>query len=86
MQESVSGKTGEHVQQIVGWVGQTVLVIGGDGINGGLVDPETVSENAYPLKQSQKWWANDRKVGLGKGIQVVEVGKIREDWAKRIGS
>lgn len=75
------------MQQIAGWVGQVVVVLGGGGIGGGLVDTETESEDAGPEKGDgggQKWWMDESRVGLGKGVEVVDSVRMGEDWARRI--
>lgn len=82
MQESLCGPQGEIVQQIEGWVGQCVVVIGAEGA--GLVDTETEDEGNGEKKGQEKWWMDERRVGLGKGTEVVEGMRMGEDWSKRV--
>lgn len=84
MQESLCGKDGEVVSQIQGWVGQTVVLIGAEGA--GLVDTETEDEGArQSAKETRKWWQDETKVGLGKGVEIVDVLRVGEDWDRRVG-
>ncbi|KAI4724763.1 hypothetical protein E4T49_07527 [Aureobasidium sp. EXF-10728] len=88
---SLSGHNGEHVQQLKGWVGQTILVVGDDGA-GGLFDTETETEDegsraAKPSEhRSDKWWETSDLVGLGKDVEVVDIGRMGEDWSRRVAS
>lgn len=84
MQESLCGDNGEMVQQIEGWIGQCVVVVGAEGA--GLVDTETEDEGNKDKKRQAKWWMDEKRVGLGKGVEVVEGTRFGEDWAKRVES
>ena len=87
LQEALAGDFGENVEQINGWVGQVVLLIDGGSIGRGLVDTETEGEDVGQKgdkRQGQKWWMDENRVGLGKGIEVVESGKFADDWARRV--
>ncbi|KAI4755554.1 hypothetical protein E4T52_12354 [Aureobasidium sp. EXF-3400] len=87
---TLSGQNGEHVQQLKGWVGQTILVVGDDGA-GGLIDTETDTEDEASRKgmaggeNHNKWWETSDLVGLGKDVEVVDIGRIAEDWSRRVG-
>ena len=87
---SLSGHRGEHIRQLQGWVGQTILVVGDDGA-GGLVDTETETEDEALHKgkapeRSDKWWESSDIVGLGKDVEVVDIGRMGEDWWRRVGN
>ena len=74
---------GEYVSQVEGWVGQVVVVLGG----GGLVDTETEDEGGEEDgREYRKWWMDEGRVGLGKGVEVVEGVRVGEDWGKRVRS
>jgi hypothetical protein len=87
----LSGHNGEHVQQLKGWVGQTILVVGDDGA-GGLIDTETDTEDEASTRgmpregHSNKWWESSDLVGLGKDVEVVDIGRMGEDWSRRVGN
>lgn len=87
---SLSGHRGEHIQQLKGWVGQTILVVGDDGA-GGLIDTETETEDEALHKgkapeRSDTWWESSDIVGLGKDVEVVDIGRMGEDWWRRVGN
>ncbi|KAK5010905.1 hypothetical protein LTR28_007001 [Elasticomyces elasticus] len=77
----LSGRRGENVKQLSGWVGQTVVVVGDEG-HGGLVDTETEDEGLGERKESQ-WWEDNAIVGLGKAIDVVDAERTGDDWRRR---
>ncbi|KAI4735350.1 hypothetical protein E4T50_14136 [Aureobasidium sp. EXF-12298] len=88
---TLSGHDGEHVRQLKGWVGQTILVVGDDGA-GGLLDTETETEDEESRRgkdreqTSDKWWETSDLVGLGKDVEVVDIGRLGEDWWRRVVS
>ena len=83
MQESLCGERGQLVQEVEGWIGQCVVVVGAEGA--GLVDTETEDEGGRKQEESGKrWWQDERRVGLGKGVEVVEGMHLGEDWVKRV--
>lgn len=85
IQESLCGASGELVDMINGWVGQIIVVVGADGPGGGLVDSEIEDESERGDVQPQdKWWQNEKKVGPGKGVEVVETLRIGGDWKRRV--
>ena len=86
MEESLSGSRGENIEMIKGWVGQVVLVVGADGgAMGGLVDSEDEEDGDDKAdKQSKMWWESSDMIGLGKGIEIVDASKVREDWERRV--
>ena len=84
IQETLIGPGGDVISQISNWVGQIVLVVGDESGHGGLVDSE--DERGYLGKNSpEKWWQDDPRVGLGKGVEVVEGLRMGEDWRRRVG-
>ncbi|KAI9753762.1 MAG: hypothetical protein M1835_000965 [Candelina submexicana] len=82
VQASLSGINGDAVTHISGWVGQVVLVVGDDGGHGGLVDSE--DESGHSVQKEEKWWEQGDRVGLGKGIEIVESLRVGEDWGRRV--
>ena len=80
LQQTLSGQRGDGIDQIKGWVGQVVLVVGDESGHGGLVD----SEDERGEEAREKWWQDDPRIGLGKGIEVVESLRVGEDWKRRI--
>ena len=84
VQESLCGDRGQIVKDIGGWVGSCVVVVGAEGA--GLVDTETEDEGVKKDSEQRraKWWQDERVVGLGKGVEVVEGMKLGADWAKRV--
>lgn len=84
IQEALSGPGGEVVTHVAGWVGQVVLVVGDEGGHGGLVDSED-EHGVSGDEKRERWWENDERIGLGKGIEVVEGMRVGEDWKRRVG-
>ena len=83
VQETLSGSGGDAVLHIAGWVGQVVLVVGDESGHGGLVDSED-ERGALGHKSRETWWHEHPKIGLGKGIEVVEGLRVGEDWRRRV--
>lgn len=99
IQESLCGAKdqGEKLKAIEEWVGQAVVVLGDDAAGAGLVDTETENETEDEIEKektkaekktqaSWKWWMDEKRVGLGKGVEVVEGMNLSEDWMRRVGS
>ncbi|PNS17403.1 hypothetical protein CAC42_7086 [Sphaceloma murrayae] len=83
---ALSGPRGENLAQLKGWVGQTIVVVGDDGV-GGLLDTETETEDeGRERKRKEGWWENSELVGLGKGIEIVDVRRVGEDWTRRVAA
>lgn len=74
---------GKTVEQLKGWVGHTILVVGDEG-HGGLADTETEDEGPDGPKRS-RWYENSPLVGLGKDVEVVDASRVGDDWARRVG-
>lgn len=81
--ELLAGHDGDNIGQLKGWVGHTILVAGDDG-TGGLADTETEDESG-PEQIKEKWYERSSLVGLGKPVEIVDVGRVGEDWNKRAG-
>lgn len=81
VQESLTGKQGDAVQHISGWVRQVVVVVGDEGGRGGLIDSEDESVLA---EKGEKWWQKEGMTGIGKRIDVVDVHRTGEDWRRRV--
>ncbi|KAK5110840.1 hypothetical protein LTR62_005551 [Meristemomyces frigidus] len=86
----LAGQEGHNLALLKGWVGQSILVVGDDG-TGGLADTETEEEEADVQGQGvdgarnqEKWWERSSMVGLGKGVEIVDAGRMGDDWVKRV--
>lgn len=84
IQETLSGNRGDVIPSISNCVGQIVLVVGDESGHGGLVDSE--DEHGHPREGGREiWWQDDPRIGLGKGVEVVEGLRVGEDWRRRVG-
>lgn len=81
IQESLTGRDGDAVHHISGWVRQVIVVVGDEGGRGGLIDSE--DESAL-VDEEEKWWQKEGTTGIGKRIDVVDVHRIGEDWRRRV--
>lgn len=81
LQQTLSGPGGDALSQISGWVGQILLVVGDESGHGGLVD----SEDERGDESKDRWWQDDPRIGLGKGIEIVDGVRIGEDFKRRVG-
>lgn len=81
LQQTLSGPGGDAISQISGWVGQILLVVGDESGHGGLVD----SEDERGTESKDKWWHDDPRIGLGKGVEIVDGLRVGEDFRRRIG-
>ena len=84
IQETLSGSGGEVLSGIMKWVGQTFLVVGDETGHGGLVDCED-ERGLLGEGAKERWWQDDPRIGLGKGVEVVESVRVGEDWRRRVG-
>ncbi|KAL9024669.1 MAG: hypothetical protein Q9196_006343 [Gyalolechia fulgens] len=83
LQETLSGDSGDILSQISNWVGRIILVVGDESGHGGLVDSE--DEHGDPSHQRRNgWWQEDPRIGLGKGVEVVDGLRLGDDWRKRV--
>ena len=78
LQETLSGG-GDAIAQIKDWIGHDIVLVVGESGQGGLVDSEDEHED------KEKWWQNDPRIGLGKGVEIVDGLHVGEDWRRRIG-
>ena len=84
LQETLSGAGGDVLSQISNWVGRIILVVGDESGHGGLVDSE--DERGHPSHEARdQWWRDDSRIGLGKGIEVVDGLRLGDDWRRRVG-
>ena len=83
VQETLAGPGGDAIFHIAGWVGQVVLVVGDESGHGGLVDSED-ERGALGHEAREKWWQNHPRIGLGKGVEVVDGLRVGEDWRRRV--
>lgn len=81
LQQTLSGPGGDAISQISGWVGQILLVVGDESGHGGLVD----SEDERGDESKDRWWHDDPRIGLGKGVEIVDGLRIGEDFKRRVG-
>lgn len=80
MQATLAGVGGDAITHVSSWVGQIILVVGDESGHGGLVD----SEDERGEATIEKWWLDDPRIGLGKGIEVVEGLRVGEDFRRRV--
>lgn len=80
IQEPLTGPNGEFVTQITNWVRQIVIIVGDESGHGGLVDSE--DERGRHDSQTERWWKNDPRIGLGKGVEVVEGLMVGDHWRR----
>lgn len=83
LQDALSGRGGDTIVQISSWVGRIVLVVGDESGHGGLVDSE--DERGHPSHEAHdRWWQDDPRIGLGKGVEVVDGLRLGDDWRRRV--
>jgi hypothetical protein len=86
LQESLAGADGEWVTALQNWYRrEIVLVVGGEAGDGGLADSDS-EDDAAPAAGAGKdvWWKKPERVGLGRGVVVVDSSRMTDDWARRI--
>lgn len=81
LQQTLAGPGGDAMSQISGWVGQILLVVGDESGHGGLVD----SEDERGEESKDRWWHDDPRIGLGKGVEIVDGLRVGEDFKRRVG-
>ncbi len=82
LQESLAGDNGSVVTQLQTWLRHDViLVVGAESGSGGLADSDSEAEK--PGKEG-KWWQRSDRVGLGRGVLVVDGMRVHDDWARRV--
>ncbi|TKA80386.1 hypothetical protein B0A55_01912 [Friedmanniomyces simplex] len=89
----LAGEEGATIAKLRGWVGSAVVVVGDDG-TGGLAETETETEaeeggvgggDGRRRERGEKWYERSGIVGFGKGVEVVDVARVGDDWVKRVG-
>ena len=84
LQESLAGENGEVINHLQSWLREdVVLVVGVDGGHGGLADSESEAESQISKKREQ-WWEREDRVGLGRGVVVVEGSRVGDYWARKV--
>ena len=78
LQETLS-EDGDAIAQIKDWVGHDIVLVVGESGHGGLVDSEDEHE------EKEKWWHDDPRIGLGKGVEIVDGLRVGEDFQRRCG-
>ncbi|KAK5705655.1 hypothetical protein LTR17_021479 [Elasticomyces elasticus] len=86
----LAGEEGRVIAKLRGWVGSAVLVVGDDGTGGLAADSdetedERVGSAGGRKSKEEQWYERSGLVGLGKGLEVVDVSRVGEDWGKRVG-
>ncbi|PQE23462.1 peroxin 22 protein [Rutstroemia sp. NJR-2017a BBW] len=83
LQESLAGHNGEIITHLQSWLREdVVLVVGADGGHGGLADSDSEAEQSTLSKE--QWWEREDRVGLGRGVVVVEGSRIGDYWARKV--
>ena len=78
--DALAGEGGRDVLQLRDWVRQIVVVAGDEA--GGLLDTEDEGEETGPGRR--RWYEESDAVGLGKGIEIVDAGRVEEEWERRV--
>ncbi|KAF2740585.1 hypothetical protein EJ04DRAFT_548156 [Polyplosphaeria fusca] len=81
--DSLTGN-GDRVHELQRWLSQIVIVVGSEGDVSGLVD--TDDEGAGKTSEhapASKWWESSSLVGLGKGVEIVDVQRLHDDFMRR---
>lgn len=70
-----------------------MIVVAGDEQTGGLVSEsefEDLGREDEPPRgrrgaefKDRSWWDGNEVVGLGKGVEVVDIRRVGEDWSVR---
>jgi hypothetical protein len=81
LEESLAGNNGDIITHLQSWLRQDVVLIVGAHGSGGLADSESEAEQA---PQEHRWWRSEERVGLGRGVVVVEGLRVGDDWARRV--
>ncbi|KAF7864234.1 uncharacterized protein EAF02_010202 [Botrytis sinoallii] len=84
LQESLAGENGSVINHLQSWFREdVVLIVGADGGHGGLADSESEAESQVSRKREQ-WWEREDRVGLGRGVVVIEGNRIGDFWARKV--
>ncbi|KAF2124836.1 hypothetical protein P153DRAFT_350142 [Dothidotthia symphoricarpi CBS 119687] len=87
--DALSGANGANIEDLKRWVGQTIVVVGGDGTGlGGLVDTDDegpVGKGKASEHALDRWWETSHMIGLGKGVEIVDASRLEDDYERRVG-
>lgn len=87
--DALSGLDGANIEDLKRWVGQIIVVVGGDGTGlGRLVDTDDESSSSKGKASEysvDKWWETSDMIGLGKGVEVVDASRFEDDYERRVG-
>lgn len=84
LQESLAGDNGSVINYLQSWLREdVVLIVGADGGHGGLADSESEAESQVS-RRKEHWWEREDRVGLGRGVVVVEGNRIGDYWARKV--
>ncbi|KAK5747557.1 hypothetical protein LTR17_000200 [Elasticomyces elasticus] len=88
----LAGEEGKVIAKLRGWVGSAVLVVGDDGTGGLAADSDETEDDGLGgnggsgrKRREEQWYERSGLVGLGKGLEVVDVARVGDDWGKRVG-
>ena len=89
--DALSGNDGASIEDIRRWVGQAVVVVGGDGTGlGGLVDTDdegpvgAKGKSEHSHLPAERWYETSSMIGLGKGVEVVDASRFTDDFERRL--
>ncbi|KAF2238324.1 hypothetical protein EV356DRAFT_507425 [Viridothelium virens] len=78
--DALAGEGGRDVLDLRNWVRQIVVVVGDEA--GGLLDTEDEGEDSGVGRR--RWYEESDAVGLGKGVEILDAGRIGEEWERRV--
>lgn len=81
LQESLSGDNGSIITNLQTWLRYDVILVVGAESSGGLADSESEAERNTKVT---KWWQKPERVGRGRGVVVVDGGRVHDDWTRRV--
>ncbi|VUC20606.1 unnamed protein product [Clonostachys rosea] len=81
LQESLSGDNGSIITNLQTWLRYDVILVVGAESSGGLADSESEAERNTKVT---KWWQKPERVGRGRGVIVVDGGRVHDDWTRRV--
>lgn len=84
--ETLAGADGANIAALAATTTQIVVVVGGEGGQlGGLIDTEDEGYGEKEsVKKTEKWWEHSDMIGLGKGVEIVDGGRLTEDFDRRV--
>lgn len=85
LQESLAGTDGSTIRSLQTWLRHdVVLVVGAESGHGGLADSSESEAEHVQKEKGEMWWEKEDRVGLGRGVVVVEGLRVGDDWARRV--